>query len=398
MHKMPKEIEFVADKILKDKALYDEIKGILKALVTKLNNDSLSHSSFCDTLKTPGDGMTKKFLQIFGLNDRQMLDAFEQIGFHPDSRMYSNLYYQTLSLIYYIGVRANDDLLRHMAVTLIYVKLFNGRKYKWMPNGCQEEIGQYLLTNVFRESHTFKKYPNPFIAITTYFVPTLDNKYKEYVERDPAHPTEGIIAILKNGWVRMDQVFRGVKDHYYQAVQDGNRSAINSSSDSVGGKEVDQLEMSKVEKLVTKVQKVLVTNSHKLTPEDVKYLKETPYLVSDAFVSHVQLFLTNSENEDDIKNIYELMFSIIKVQDESSLCATPVVSTVTQLSSSKGSNAQVTKLKTYIDSLLSQMYKGIMKSGSQSQVLKLRKVIMLIMLLQGKKSFCPKAHFEKSNF
>lgn len=396
MHKMPKEIEFVANKILKDKALYDEIKNILKALVTKLNNDSLSHSSFCDTLKTPGDAMVKKFLTIFGINDRQMLDAFAEIGFHPDSRMYSNLYYQTLSLIYYIGVRSNDDLLRHLSVTLIYVKLFNGRKYKWMPNGCQEEIGQYLINNVFRESHTFKKYPNPFIAITTYFVPTLDNKYFEYVQRDPAHPTEGIIAILKNGWVRMDQVFRGVKDHYYEAYKDGNRSVISANMDSVGGREVDQLEMSKVEKLVNKIQKTLVTHHNSLVGADIEYLKASPYLVSNAFLTQVQAFLNDDLNESDVKNIYEMILSVIKIQDESALCNIHITNTVNQLTSAKGNNPNIVKLKQYIDNLLNLMYKGIMKSGSQSQILKLRKVLLLIILLRGKKSMCQKAHFEQS--
>lgn len=396
MHKLPKEIEFVTDKILADHDLYDELLKLLTAVVTKLNNDSLSHSSFCDILKTPSDAFTKKLLTIYGLNDRQMLTAFAEIGFHPDSRMYSNLYYQTLSLSYYIGARANDDLMRQLSIVLIYVKLFNGRKYKWFPNGCQEEIGHYLLNNIFRESHTFKKYPNPFLAITNYFAPTLDNKYKEYVLRDPGHPTEGIISILKNGWVRMDQVFTGVKDHYYEAVKAGVKSSLAADT-GIGGKEVDQLEFSKIEQLVDKISKVLIRSENILNAKDIEYLKEH-YMISNVFIEKVNEFLNDSANDSDITNIYEVLFSVSKIQDETALCNMPVVSTVNQISNAKGNVNEITKLKTYVDNLLSLIFTGIMKSASQSQVLKLRKVLLLIITLRGKRSLCPKAQFEAAAF
>ena len=97
MHKMPKEIEFVADKILNNKSLYDEIKKLLIENIRKLNNDSMGHSSFCNSLRKP-NGLDKKLLKIFGINDRQMMQSFAQIGFHQESRMYSSLYYQKIPI------------------------------------------------------------------------------------------------------------------------------------------------------------------------------------------------------------------------------------------------------------------------------------------------------------
>lgn len=391
MHKMPKEIEFVADKILKNKPLYDEIKNTLKAIIIKLNNDSMGHSSFCNALRTP-NGLDKKLLKIFGINDRQMLDAFAQIGFHPDSRMYSSLYYQTLALVYYIGVRADDDLLRVFSVALIYVKIFNGRQYKYMPNGCQEEIAQYLLQSVLRSSHTFKKYPNPFVAITQYFAPTLDNKYESYIKKDPAHPTMGLVVILMQAWGRMDQVFMGIQKHYYEAHKSGNKSVIGASGDAKGT-EVDNIESSKIHSTVMKMQKNMVQRPPKLDPDDVKYLKAAPYSISTKFLETSETFLNNLKTEDDLKNIYELTLGIIKV-DEAKMCGLNIVNTVSKITSAKGNNIQVTKLKKYVDNLLGQMFKGIMTTGSNSSRLKLRKVLLLIILLRGKKAFCPKAKFE----
>jgi len=391
MHTMPKEIEYVADKILKNKPLYDEIKKLLMDIVRKLNNDSLSHSSFCNALKTP-HGVDKKLLKIFGISDRQMIASFAHIGFHPDSRMYSSLYYQTLSLVYYIGVRSDDDLLRILAVSLIYVKIFNGRQYRIMPNGCQEEIAQYLIQNVFRKSHTFKKYPNPFVAITQYFAPTLDDKYFSYVSKDPAHPTLGLVVILMQSYGRMFQVFMGIKDHYYKAHNDGNKITVDTVNTNFGGKEVDGSNTTSSSNTAHKLQKNLVFKNPKLSTIDIKYLKSDPYNISTKFIETTEKFLISDESDDDLTNVYELFFNIIKI-DETKICGLNIINTVDKITGSKGNNIQIKKLKKYIDILLEQMYKGIMKSGSSSR-LKLRKVLLLIIILRAKKAFCKEAKFE----
>ena len=373
---LPKEITFVANKLIENHLLYDEVKNLLRAIITKLNNDSANGSSFCDILKTP-DGLAARLLKVFGINDRQCLDAFEKIGFFKGNRMYADLYYQTLSLLYYVGVLKNDILLRQYVITLMYIKIFNGRKYKWMPNGCQEDIAQYLIANVFRNSHTFKKYPNPFMAIINYFAPTLDNTYYPYVKRDPANPNNGIVVILKQAWVRMDQVFAGVKDHYYEAYRAGNRISVSSQA-GLGntGQEVDSIEFSKVEHLVQKIQRTLMFKPPVLAPDDLNYLKSSMYMVSDLFISKVQEYLNEEESEDDIKNILELFFSVLGIQQESSLCTLNIVQSVNGITNAKGNNVKITHLKTYIDSLLNAIFKGV-TSASSSQLLKLRKDVFI---------------------
>jgi len=390
MHKMPKEIEFVADKVLKNKALYDEIKKLLIQVVSKINNDSLSHASFCDVMRTP-NGIDKKLLKIFGISDRQMIAAFSEIGFHPDSRMYSSLYYQTLSLVYYIGVRAKDDVLRQFAVALIYVKVFNGRQYKYMPNGCQHEIAEYLIQSVFRKSKIFVKYPAPFSAITNYLTPTLDTKYFPYIEKDPAHPTLGLVVILMQAWNRIDQMFMGIQKHYYQAHKEGKRSIISASSDG-NGREVSEIDGTKVVNLVDKLQKNLINKPTKLSDADKSFLKKEPYAVSDKFLVDTKKFLDDHKNEDDLKNIYELIFGISKTE-ESKMCGLHIVNTISKITSSKGSDTKNVNLKKYADQMLERMYKGFMKSGSNSKKLKLRKVLLLLIVHRGKSAFC-KAEFE----
>jgi len=391
MHTMPKEIEFVADKILKNKVLYDEVKNMLKNAVIKLNNDSLGHSSFCSVLRTPA-GLPNKLIKIFGISDRQMLDAFKEIGFHPDSRMYSSLYYQTLCLVYYVGILSDDDLLRVYSTALIYVKIFNGRQYRYMPNGCQEEVAQYLIQNVFRKSKIFSRYPNPFTAITQYLAPSLDTTYKSYIKKDAAHPVNGLTKLLSQSWNRVDQMFMGIQKQYYEAHDKGNKLSAMTSSDG-SGREVDASNISKISKTITKMQKDMISHAPKLNDTDTKYLKDM-YSIGNVFLNKSKEFLDSDLAEDDLKNVYEMIFTIADLNEHKMLTMN-VVSTVSQLTSSKGNNIKIQKLKGYIDNLLSQMFKGIMKSGSSSSKLKLRKVLMLIIVLRAKKMFT-KASFEKN--
>lgn len=392
MHEVPKEIEFVADKILKNKSLYNEIKNMFKSIIIKLNNDSLGHSNFCNALRTPGN-IDKKLLKIFGISDRQMLESFKHMGFHPDNVMYSDLYYQTLLVVYYIGIKANDDLLRVFCTTLIYVKIFNGRQYKYMPNGCQEEIAHYLIESVFRKSKVFAQHPTPFGAITQYFAPSIDTKYHKQIEVEPGHPTKGLLVILMQSWNRMDQTFMGIQKHYYQAYKDGKRSVVgsgNSNNTKGQGQEVDRLDGAKVNAFVEKLQRNLVYKNPKLSDSDKKYLKSEPYSISETFLKDSNSFLNDGSNEDDLKNVYELLFTITK-KHESNICELDIFKTTHTITNAKGSDKTVTKLKNYIDNLLNQMYKGIMKTGSTSSRLKLRKILLMIIILRAKKSFCPKA-------
>ena len=390
MHEMPKEIEFVSDKLLNNKPLYEEVRKMLLGAIGKLHNESLGHSTFCDALKTP-NYLTKKLLTVYGINDRQCLDAFEKIGYHHSHRMYSNLYYQTLTIAYYTAIKSQDDLMRVVSLSLMYVKIFNGRLHVYMPNGCQSDIAQYLIQSIFRSTHTFKKYPAPFNAITRYYAPTMDARYNKQIEKDPGHPSKGLIILIMQGWARIDQTFyKSTQSHYYKAHADGTKIVIGSS-DKPGGKEVD-VPQSRIMSTVTTMQRNLV-NGIKLDKEDIDFLKQGPQPISNKFLDDSIKFLDDSQNEDDLKNIYELMLSISKT-DESSICGLNVVGTINKMSSAKGNNKEVSKLKTYIDQILGMMYKGIMKTGSNSSRLKLRKTLMLIILLRGKKAFCPKARFE----
>jgi hypothetical protein len=397
MYKMPEVIEFVSDKVINDKKLYSEIETVLKRIVSTIYTQSLNHSTFCDSLATPGK-LTNHLLKVFGVTDRQLSSAFEEIGYFKGNRMYADLYYQTLSVLYYIGVKADDDLMRMYSLVLINIKIFNGRKYRYMPNGCQPEIAEYLINQVFRSSKVLKKHPNPFNAITEYLAPNIENKYNASIKKDPAHPIKGLVMIISQSWNRIDQMFMGVQKEYYKAWNNSDKKGIMSNVKGVDGEEIDRLDSSKVTNMVNKVQKNLITKHNKLGTEDIKYLKASPYGISSLFLTKTEDFLNAPINEDDIHNIYEILFDIVKVVDESKLCAVNIVQVVDKLTGTRSGTGNIKKLKDHIDEILKLIFgKDILKS-SVSLLLKLRKVLLLIILLRAKRSVCNKAKFEKTGF
>ena len=396
--KVPETIEFITNKFLNDPQLYSQLTILLKMIVSSIYTDSLSHGTFCAQLKTP-NGLTPKLLTMYGVSDRQLSSALETIGFYKGHKMYSDLYYQTLIVVYYIGLRKNDDVLRMYALVLIFVKLFNGRKYRYMPNGCQDGIAQHLLSNVLRQTSIFVKYPNPFSAISQYFAPSLDNSYHDQILKEPSNPKRGLLVILAQGWGRMDQVFVGIAQHYYAAWEANGQKPMNSNQDLQNGQDVDNLSNGKVLGMVNKSIKNLMNDYTKLNQNDIQYLKSPPYSVSNMFIDKVQEFLSDSRHEEDLRNIIEVMFGILNIHDEHQLCVMNIVLTADKLSGVKSKADSKHNLKEYVDILLKEMFGNVMLTAGASTQLKLRKVLLLIILLRSKKSLCDaKAGFERAGF
>jgi hypothetical protein len=384
--KMPQEIEFAAEKLINDDQLMGSVMKFLQEIMQKLHKESMGASSFCVSLNTPSK-ITPFLLKIYGLTDKQMLSAFEKIGFKVN-RMYTDLYYQTLSLLYYIGVKTQDDVLRYYCITLIYIKLFQGRKYKILPNGCQEEIAQHLVNNVLRKTHTFVKNPNPFIAIIRDLTPTLDTKYKKYVEIDPGHPTHGLISILKNGESRMGQIFtKSIRPHYYRIWNNGDVLINISMDNKLGGVEVHQVDVSAIESMLTSIHRDLGIREFKLDDHNKKYLKSAPYSVSNVFLDKVSEFINNETYEADIYNCHELFLRILGSDSKSKLASINIEAAVSTISSSKvekGVDTKINKIKEHLDGMLKILFAKAMSSVSASQLIKMRKVLLLILVIRLK--------------
>ena len=388
---VPEVIEFITNKFVNDSELYGQLTSLLKMVVSKLYTDSLSHNNFCANIATP-NGLTPKLIQMFGVSDRQIQDAMRSIGFYQAHAMYNDLYYQTLIIVYYIGLRKNDDVLRLYALVLINIKIFNGRKYKYMPNGCQGNVADHLIANRLLKSHLFVRYQNPFNLISQYTAPSMDSAYSKQILAFPSDPKRGLLVLLAQSWGRLNQIFNGTAQHYYDAIA---KNEVNQSAD-LGGvngvQNVESLSGTRIHDMVSKTIKNMLNHNTELNQNDLSYLKSPPYSVSNVFLQKVTEYLDNHDNEDDVKNIVEMYYTILSIDDEHKMHNLNVVLTVDKISGIKEKVSSKHDLKGYIDSLLKNMFGNVMVTAGASTVLKLRKVLMLIMLLRCKKALTNNAN------
>ena len=263
-----------------------------------------------------------------------------------------------------------------------------------MPNGCQSDIADHLIANKLLKSHLFVRYQNPFNLLTQYTAPSMDAAYNQQVLKYPSDPKRGLLVMLVQSWVRLNQIFNGTAQHYYEAWN--NKEAMQTSNLS-NAQSVESLSGTKINDMVSKTIKNMLNPNTDLNQNDLSYLKMPPYSVSNVFIQKVTEYLNNHDNEDDVKNIVEMYYSILNIDDEHKMHNINVVLTVDKISGIKEKVSSKHDLKGYIDSLLKNMFGNIMVTAGASTLLKLRKVLMLIMLLRCKKALTnnPNATFER---
>ncbi len=242
---------------------YEKIKGVFKQLISKFSQDALSHANFCSLFATPGN-LPNVILKIIGLSDKQVQEAFfTEAKFYRANAMHADIYYQVLLLMYYISLKKDDQLMRLYILTLMYAKIYNGRRISYFPNGCIAEVASYILNNEFRSSHSFKKYRTPFQLVVEYLAPSLDTTYAMRVRNDPFHPTEGLVKILVQAWTRVDQIFMGVQKHYYAAYAAGNKEIQLTAAGNDNNMQEMVEQTDNIDRLADKINRTLIIKKFK---------------------------------------------------------------------------------------------------------------------------------------
>jgi len=402
--KMPKEFEFVYEK-LQDEKLYEDISNTIEQKLLASIKFGSSSTTFCDYLKV-SNSLPDTLMKKFGITDRQLLKAFHEIGFKVQgdtiNRSHLNLYYLTLIMTYYIGVKYDDKKLRYYCIALIYMKLFNRGIKTYFPNGCQEEIANYVLNNMVNNNSKFKKYRNPVKVIIENLAPELDAKYEPYIKKHPAHPIKGLMIILTSSWNRSDQMFATHSKKYYQANKEGKREVVGTSvqSSSSGNALVDnkKYSLNDIHKLSQDTYKALTYDKKTISIHDENIIKKESG-VSKKVIDNYTTYLKDSSNSDDIEDLLELVLGIMKYSEIDQICGMHIVMNTNKISSSKDkNNDKIQKLKKSIDNIITLLYNTSISKMNNTQISKLRKAFLLILLLKIKQSSCKKAELEKIEF
>jgi hypothetical protein len=90
-----------------------------------------------------------------------------------------------------------------MAIFLIAIRLWNGRKASAFPKFCDPDIARYVINYEIKNNHTYKKGGSTaFDFLDGYNVPAVDKRYHESIANNLDHPSEGLRKLVESEFGR----------------------------------------------------------------------------------------------------------------------------------------------------------------------------------------------------
>lgn len=374
---------------------YEKIKGVFKQLISKFSQDALSHANFCSLFATPGN-LPNVILKIIGLSDKQVQEAFfTEAKFYRANAMHADIYYQVLLLMYYISLKKDDQLMRLYILTLMYAKIYNGRRISYFPNGCIAEVASYILNNEFRSSHSFKKYRTPFQLVVEYLAPSLDTTYAMRVRNDPFHPTEGLIKILVQAWTRVDQIFMGVQKHYYAAYAAGNKEIQLTAAGNDNNMQEMVEQTDNIDRLADKINRTLIIKKFKLDSESARLISKN-IILPPQYVDTAEKFFIDydyDDEDDGLKQLYELALKAFGISDETGVCNMHIVMYTNKITGNQ-TDTKILQFKKLIDDTCQAIFKNVFTTQMYNQQQKIRKLVTTLVLFRMKVAICKDTKYD----
>ena len=390
---LPEAFEWAIKKLDTHPELVAKIATLLSGVITHLGQSSINFELFTQGVRAP-KGLDIELMQIIGFTPDSMKRAALEVGYSIKNAMHMDSYYIVLSFLYYYGCRINNSFLRQLCLTLICVKLYRGRIYKYWKNGSDEVTVRYVISNRLRTTNIAKIYPNTFNAIITVWAPRLDAKYSETVKNHPSHPLRGIPSILIAAFTRIEQAYIGLAKHYYAAFDAGYKTGSNKTNDD---QMVERNSLSHIQLLSDNVYNSIIYTHHPVSDMDRKYIQDNLKL-SPREVLKFEEYIKKPEYSEEIKETVELFLQVLKSEKAQDITALNITAAANQITNARAKN-QIAKLKDKIDNSIRIVYGNNILGASPAQALKLRKCYVLLFLLKIKQAFTKQPYyFERKSF
>jgi hypothetical protein len=246
-----------------------------------------------------------------------------------------------------------------------------------------------------RGNHTLKKHgPTPFKFINEFIVPNLEEKYIKTIPDNLDSPTEGLRKIIDTLFSRFSQIFQSVSDAYYRSHKSGKKEIISSQYQNqyADGEMVQARESftGNVERLVDKILKnALLKRNVILSPQSKEALK-TKYKLSDAQIKKINDWVMDEDNHEELKYFYELVFTNMKVRNESDICQFELPILAAKITGAK-KDPELLKAKEIIDHvLISLVGDSKFKTMGIQSLYRARAIIAMSLMINAKIQLCKK--------
>lgn len=369
------ELATTIDPVMKsgvDKQIYSEMSKVISQAYTQTMS---SDEGFCFKFTIPMT-IVMKFYEKLNLPEKTVSTAFSADWGHPDSaRMFSDPYYQILSLILYWGLLNKQDNLTKNALMLILMKLWNGRKHKYL-KFCDKRIMKYVITHMTTNKHMVSKYDTPVTLLKDYFVPTILLKYSPHVLESPVK----LKRLFEQSHTRIRQLFvfnmrknietgkseatGGLLPMYMKAREQGMQMStqIVRSDDEDGGEASFEKHgsISNRDEISTTVTDYITMNSNPQYPAALISMINSSTKVSSKVIERILKALHNHKYYDQIHDLITLILSRTNVSERTDICKSDYFANLKKNIISSKNNEETNKIQLILNDILQDLFKNIL--------------------------------------
>ena len=385
--KLPAAFEWSIKKLDTNPEIVSKIIHLLSGIITRLGQASINFELFTQGVRPP-QNLDQELLQLVGLTPDGIKRAAMEIGFSIKNPMHMDTYYIVLMYLYYYGCRIDNKFLRELCLTMLFVKLYRGRIYKFWKNGSDDTTTRYVISSKLRATNIAKVYPNTFDAIVSVWAPRIDAKYWNTVKEHPAHPLRGMLSILIAGYTRLNQAYVGLAKHYYDSFNAGYKTGSTKTDDE---QMVERNSLSHVQLISDNVYNSITYSHTPVSDMDREYINQTLRL-SHIEISRFEDYIKSPEHADEVKQTIELLVLILKSENANDIANINITGEANSIASARAKNLNA-KLKDKIDNSLRIVYGNGILGASPAQVLKIRKCYILLYLLKIKQAYVKKSYY-----
>ncbi len=389
--KLPPKLQTVLERFETNPQLLLKLRQALSQSIQKVVQQTINHETFCDLFQIPNK-LPRELLNLYGLTERELQAELYKVGFEIN-RMYLDPYYQSMVTAYLVGLNFDDKNIRRIALLLIDIRLWNGRRIKYIPAFCDPDVARYALNYEIKGNHKVKKATSVFDFLDRHSVPAVDEKYAPTIANNLDHKTEGLRKLIETNYVRLDQSFRSMKDAYYRVSQSGKKEIISGSFKNQFG-DGDMVEAREsfsgnIERLVDKMQKNAIMKKNLLMKPDAKNIIKDKFRISDASIQKVNNWLDDEDNHEEIKYFFELLFANLKPRSEADICKYDIPVLANMVSSSK-KDKNLLKAKEILTHALMAVLGDKFKTLGVQNASRLRSMISYSFMIYAKVLLCKK--------
>lgn len=387
-----------------DQELYTSLSRIVSVAYTQMMN---SDEGYCFRFNIPTTTVLKLY-KTLNISQDKVGSSFQSDWEYPsNATMYRDPYYHILLLILYYALQEKKELLGNNALTVLLMKIWNGRKAKYIKY-CDKKIMRYVVSNMMGNKNIATKYDSPLSMIRDYFVPRLLKKYGPEILSKPIK----LKQLFMQSWVRFEQIFAqnwrkdiktgrslaqsGFLPFYMKAKSEG----LNISTPSILKGNENEDDYHQYSTLSIR-DEIATTTADFITMNPLpKYSNTFISSVNDfthVSVKKIELILNMMHNHNYYDSIYNMILIILSrtnVNEKDDICKPVFFILMKKHIISSKNNVDIIKLQKLLNDFLKQIFQEKISldfnSYSNVQQIQIRNVVIYGLVNNIKKTVCQK--------